>query len=69
MKTLLTEEYGIQLPDGKYSFASTNKQVYLISPLYNHIKDHIFVEKIGVPIYRRHNDTELHPLHGLGNML
>lgn len=29
----------------------------------------LYVEKTGIPIFKRHSDTELHPLHGLGNCL
>ncbi|MBP6910147.1 hypothetical protein KBC03_00950 [Patescibacteria group bacterium] len=66
---MLLEDYGISVDPAKHFFASTSKQVYLVSPHYMSIHELLYVEKIGVPVLKRHNDTELHPLHGLGTML
>jgi|GEM_PF-5055695 len=69
MAALLLDEYGIVVDPTQHYFASTNKQVYLLSPAYKQLHPLVYVEKTGVPIYKRHNDTELHPLHGLGALL
>ena len=66
---MLYDEYGIQIDPAKHFFASTEKQVYLISPEYRLLHPLLYVAKTGVPILKRHNKTELHPLHGLGTCL
>lgn len=65
MSKILDDEYGITIDPQKHFFAATNKQVYLISPQYAQLKDSLYVEKVGVPIFKYHNQTELHPTHGL----
>lgn len=66
---MLLEDYEIVVDSTKHFFAATNKQVYLVSPHYKSIHELLYVEKVGVPVLKWHNDTELHPLHGLGTML
>lgn len=60
---LLFEDFGIEIDPAKHFFASTQKQVYLISPEYKNLHPLLYVAKTGVPILKWHNDTELHPLH------
>ena len=66
---LLFADYGIVIDPLKYRFASTSNQIYMISPAYDAIHEALYVEKVGVPILKRHSKTELRPLHWLGTML
>lgn len=63
---MLADDFGITVDPDKHFFASTNKQVYLLTPLYKELEEILYVEKSGVPIFKRHNPTNLHPVHGLG---
>ena len=69
MSAWLQEDFGITVDPQKHFFASSSKQVYLLSPAVKNVYDALYVEKVWVPILKRHSDTELHPLHGLGAML
>lgn len=64
---LLYDEYGITIDPEKHFFVSTDKQIYLTSPAYKAFHPILYVEKTWIPIFKRHNESELHPLHGLGN--
>lgn len=65
----LLENYGIVIDPSEHFFISSQKQVYLTTPLYNTLHNVIFTEKSWVPIYKWDNNKKLIPLHGLWNCL
>ncbi len=65
---VLLNDYGIDIDPTKYFFISSQKQIYLTSPLYLQLHGKIRTEKTWVPIFKWNKD-ELIPLHWLGNCL
>lgn len=68
MTIILKQDYGIDINPNEYFFISSQKQIYLTSPLYLQLHGNIRTEKTWVPIFKWNKD-ELIPLHWLGNCL
>lgn len=65
----LLDEFGIQIDPSRHFFLATPKQVYLTTPTYRDLHNHLPLQKTGVPIYKKDEKGNLRPLHGLGQTL
>ena len=68
ISNILLHDYWIVIDASEYLFISSQKQIYLTSPLYLQLHGKIRTEKTWVPIFKWNKD-ELIPLHWLGNCL
>lgn len=66
---ILLTDFGIVVDTKKHFFVSSQKQIYLTTPLFPDIHDKLDVAKTGIPIFKWNNDKDVRPLHGLGNTL
>jgi hypothetical protein len=69
IKEKLAADYDINVDSRIHFFVSSQKQVYVTSPLFSNLHEKIYSEKTGVPIFKWNNNKELRPVHGLGNCL
>lgn len=68
ISTHLTGIYGIEIDPSRHFFLATKETVYLTSPAFLEIQQHLQCEKVGIPVFKKDGER-LRPTHHLGNML
>ncbi len=65
----IKKSFGFELDPEKHLLVATKEKVYLTSPTFNNIQEHLHCEKVGIPILKIDRLFGFRPTHYLGNIL
>jgi len=62
------KNFGFELDPEKYLLVATKEKVYLTTPAFNDIQEHLHCEKVGIPLLKKDRFFWFRPTHYLGNI-